>query len=82
MAGRTASDWITYRAAQQILGDISYPAFARLVRDGRFTVRQVPGTLPKVRRSEVEALAAATIRPARSPIGDCDAEANSAVGAL
>jgi hypothetical protein len=74
MAGRTPSDWINYRLAREILGGISYLAFSRLIQDGRLSVRQIPGTLPRVRRAEVEELAASFIRPARQPIGDTRAD--------
>jgi excisionase family DNA binding protein len=70
MAGRTLTDWITYKLAQQLLGGISYLAFSRLIEDGRLSVCRVPGTLPRVRRSEVEELAASFIQPARTPVGD------------
>lgn len=52
----TDRKWISFREGRAILA-IGYTAFQSLVNSGRLTVRRVPGSTPRVLRSEVEDLA-------------------------
>jgi excisionase family DNA binding protein len=56
--------WLTLGVAARQLG-VSVNTVRRLAREGRLTVRTVPGSWPKVLADEIDALAAASTRPAR-----------------
>jgi hypothetical protein len=63
----TTSDWISYRQAQKTLA-LSYEGVLRLINAGCLSVRELPGAHPRVRRSEVEALAARYTKVARPEV--------------
>lgn len=56
-------DWMTYTEACRVLG-FGREALATLIRENGLTVRAIPGVPPKLRRDEVEALAARHTRTA------------------
>jgi hypothetical protein len=56
-------EWITFGEGRRILA-IGKTAFDALVESGRLTVRRVPGSIPRVLKPEVEAIAEACTAPA------------------
>lgn len=59
----TAREWITIGETASLL-DCSHPMARKIIARGRLTVRQLEGGRPWILRSDVEAMARASIRPA------------------
>lgn len=55
------SEWISFRAAGGILG-VDPKKVSALAKKGVLSVRQVPGSLPKVLRSEVVRLSEESVK--------------------
>lgn len=58
-----SGEWISVRHAMAISG-ATRPTIERYMREGRVSVRQLPDTLPRLRRSDLEQIINASIRPA------------------
>jgi excisionase family DNA binding protein len=56
-------DWISLKRARELMG-VGPTTLKRLVDAGRMPVRRVPGGHPRLRRSEVQSILAASTRPA------------------
>jgi hypothetical protein len=59
----TAAAWVTIGETARLLG-CSHPMARKIIARGRLTVRQLEGGRPWILRSDVEAMARASIRPA------------------
>ncbi len=55
--------WIGLGESAKLLG-VSFTSVRRLIRDGHLSVREIPGSFPKVPLDEVMALCAASTRRA------------------
>jgi len=72
------SEWISYRKAALILG--TYPKrIPRLVEKGILSVRQLPGSLPLVSRSEVVRLSEQSVKAGTMAGGQPDSPAEALV---
>jgi hypothetical protein len=70
LAATTQDEWVSKSRARRLLG-CGQANLERLIAQGRIGVRRLPNSLPRVSLGDVEALLAASTRPATTPsIGD------------